>query len=155
MKRKIEFELDGLGLIEAIDSGATQGLWEGVDLIAKDARLRAPHKTGNLANSTQAEAPTGSLMSNDLTAIVASGAHYATFVEFGTGIHGPKQARIYPKTKKAMMWRGPQGKIFASSTAGMKAQPYLIPALEAQKEVVAQVIADAVEFEVESKLRSK
>ena len=154
MTRKISVELDIQDLAAAIDSGASQGLKEGADLIAADARLRAPHRTGHLANSTQAEHPTGSLMSGDLQAIVASGAPYATFVEFGTGIYGPKKQRIYPKTKKAMKWRGADGWIVRRSTKGMRAKPFLIPAMEANAEIVAQVIADAVEFEIESKFRS-
>ena len=154
MARKISFELDTQALIAAIDSGGSQGLKAGADLIAADARLRAPHRTGHLANSTQAEAPSGSLMNGDLQAIVASGAPYAVFVEFCTGIHGPKKQRIYPKTKKALSWEGPDGRITVRSTKGMAAKPFLVPAVEANAEIAAEVISDAIEFEVASKFQS-
>lgn len=54
---------------------------------------------------------------------VGTNLHYARYVEEGTGIYGPKNAKIVPKTAKALAWRsmgkrtGPGALLIAS---GMK-----------------------------------
>jgi len=80
------------------------------------------------------------------------GVGYARYVEFGTGIHGPRKQRIVPKNKPFMAWRvdtadggaggaqlrltgssrtrkgvGVAGWAYAKSTQGRRATPYLWP----------------------------
>ena len=147
MAIRIEFDPEGVRAIaNAIDAGALEGLDAAGDIIVADARERAPQATGQLVNSIQVtEQPTGSVLSGGATMTIGAGAPYATFVEFGTGIHGPKGTRIYPKTKKAMRWEGAGGYIFARSTAGMKAQPFMVPAVEENLDTIGEVVGDAID----------
>lgn len=150
--RHLKIEIDIPGLIRAIDDGTSAGLILGSNLVAADAKGRAPQRTGQLVASIRALPPEGKLSEGGITAIVSAGAPYALFVEFGTGLYGPRHQRIRPKRAKAMRWLGPGGDyIFARSTAGMQPRPYLIPALENNAEEVAEVIADAIGDAVEER----
>ena len=56
---------------------------------------------------------------------------YGAFVEYGTGLYGPKHQVITPKTAKVMAWKGSDGNmVFAASTKGMHAKPYFNPAVD-------------------------
>ena len=57
---------------------------------------------------------------------------YAKFLETGTGLFGPKRKRIFPKTKKYLVFPIVSGNtagewIRVKSTKGMKAQPMIKP----------------------------
>jgi hypothetical protein len=66
---------------------------------------------------------------------VGTNVEYAVFVHDGTGIYGPKGARIYPKTAKVLAWRTKSGrKMYATSVAGMKPNPFLADAVIAAKD---------------------
>jgi hypothetical protein len=43
--------------------------------------------------------------SRGVSAEVGTNKHYARYVEYGTGLYGPKGARIKPKTARALAWR--------------------------------------------------
>jgi len=149
-KPRIEFELDMKDLLAAFDRGGDRGIRAAADVIVAQARGKAPQRTGQLVNSIQAQPPEGSLTGGDLTLAIGAGAPYATFVEFGTGIHGPKQQRIYPTTKKALSWKGADGnRITVRSTQGMKAQPYLRPAVEENVDMIGNIIADSIDNELD------
>lgn len=65
---------------------------------------------------------------------VGSGLYYALWVHDGTGIHGPRGMRIYPKKAKFLHWKTKAGaSVFRRSTAGMKPNPYLKNALPSFK----------------------
>jgi hypothetical protein len=112
--------------------------------VIREATLRAPQKTRNLVHSLQYE-PIG-----ETSGRVTARADYAAYVEFGTGLYGPKHEKITPKAKMAMRWMGGAasafrltgsvrsgaagagaGYIFATSTKGMHPHPYLIPGARA------------------------
>ena len=78
-------------------------------------------------------------------ASVGTNVHYGPYVEYGTGIYGPRKRRIFPKTAKALSWiqrgrgsyvggkykaAGPGKRVTVRSIAGMKARPYMAPALQ-------------------------
>jgi hypothetical protein len=82
------------------------------------------------------------LVSRDGMFIVEVGTNvkYARWVHDGTGIYGPRQARIYPRTAKVMVFsprtsagqfipRKKRAVVFAKSTKGMKGRPFLKDAL--------------------------
>lgn len=56
---------------------------------------------------------------------------YASFVEFGTGMHSELAAphMIKPKTQAALHWSGPEGEFFASEVAGQYPKPFMRGAL--------------------------
>jgi len=56
---------------------------------------------------------------------------YAYFVEYGTGMYGPKKQWIYPKTQEAMAFELPDGtEIVRKRVKGQKKQPFMRPAIK-------------------------
>lgn len=121
--------------------------------VISEAQKLVPRKTGNLQRSIVPGEIT------DTSARVVVNAKYGLYVEKGTGVHGPKKRRIEPG--KVMHWQG-GGKakvrlsgrsrvrrgqslgddVFATSTQGAKAQPFLEPG--AKKAVEASGVADII-----------
>ncbi len=150
MPTEIKFELDIEDLLAAFDTGGHRGMEAAADEVVKQAKGKAPQRTGHLYASINRLPVEGTLLGGDLSVTIGAGAPYATFVEFGTGIHGPRKQRIYPKTKKAMKWRGGDGEwIVRRSTKGMKAQPYIRPAVEENEEMIGNLIADSIDNELD------
>lgn len=109
----------------------------------------APVKTSNLANSG-----TSDVNADGSVGTITFTAPYAGFVHRGTGLYGPHKTRIVsrkeitivPKTAKGLFWPGaahpvqmvrttkplfwPGMKHPVHSTAGMKANPFLLRAAE-------------------------
>lgn len=56
---------------------------------------------------------------------------HAQYLEYGTGIYGPKKQRIYPKTKKALAFGkdlgGGKKEFVFRSVAGMRPSPFIRP----------------------------
>ena len=76
--------------------------------------------------------------------LVGTNVNYALYVHEGTGLYGPKHARIYPRTAKVMVWPAKggskkfgkkkgkfKGRVVARSTKGMPGNPFLANALHA------------------------
>lgn len=124
--------------------------------VIHEAQALAPRKTGTLQRSIVP----GEL--TDTHATVVSGAPYSRYVEEGTGLYGPKHQRIDPG--KVMRWAGggsskvrltgrsrtKGGKavadvVFARSTKGSKAQPFLFPGARkaVEKAGLAQIVVKA------------
>lgn len=120
--------------------------------VVAEAQKRAPKKTGTLIRSIRVD----DVNEREQTATVRAGSTtgkigYAQYVEFGTGIYGPRRTPIVPVRRKALRFpragaatrlsgnltsaqqRAGGGFAFAKSVKGRKATPYLIPAV---KEVV-------------------
>lgn len=96
-------------------------------LIQSEARARVPVDTSHLWRSIEVE-----ILNDGLTAIIYVGAHYAIYVEFGTGIYavkgdGRKTPWAYPDPKGRVDEKG--NPIFIW-TRGMKAQPFWFDAVE-------------------------
>lgn len=91
----------------------------------------APMDTGQLRSSIVSYVD-----SSGLTGIVTATAPYALFVELGTGVRGEfptGMITIRPKNAKMLSWIDGNGRrVFAKvvHSPGMKAKPYLRPALE-------------------------
>lgn len=155
MKRNVKITIDVPGIIGAIDDGARDGLALGSNLVVNEAKTTAPHHTGLLANSIMALPPYGNLSEGQVSTMVSAGAPYAGYVEFGTGIYGPKGQRIFvePTRRKALRFPAPGGNGFFFSKGhyidGAKAQPFLIPAVDNNADAVAEIVADAVELAID------
>ncbi|MBT2680051.1 HK97 gp10 family phage protein [Bacillus sp. ISL-35] len=92
-------------------------------LIQSNARSLAPSDDGNLRKSIEVEIRDGGL-----TAVVTVSAHYAIYVEFGTGIYAVNgDGRQTPWT----YYSDKLGRFV--TTRGMRAQPYWYPAIEIGK----------------------
>jgi len=117
--------------------------------VVAEAQKRAPKKTGTLIRSIRVD----DVNEREQTATVRAGSTtgkigYAQYVEFGTGIYGPRRTPIVPVRRKALRFpragaatrlsgnltsaqqRAGGGYAFAKSVKGRKATPYLIPAVE-------------------------
>jgi hypothetical protein len=66
---------------------------------------------------------------------VGSDVRYARLVHDGTGIYGPRHARITPKRGRYLVFtpKGAQRRVFARSVAGMRPNAFLKDALSAAK----------------------
>lgn len=159
--------IDGLddlnARIAALRSGnaSRQLLLQMGNTVVAEAQKRAPKKTGTLIRSIRVD----DVNEREQTATVRAGSTtgkigYAQYVEFGTGIYGPRRTPIVPVRRKALRFpragaatrlsgnltsaqqRAGGGYAFAKSVRGRKATPYLIPAV---KDVVNRLgLADAI-----------
>lgn len=112
--------------------------------VVAEAKRKVPRKTGNLGRSIQPG------YVRDDEALVEVKANYAGFVEYGTGLYGPRHQKIVPKNARALHWKGggsskvrlsgrsrtKGGKaigddVFAMSVRGRKATPFVQPAVDA------------------------
>jgi hypothetical protein len=121
-------------------------------------KANVPHRTSSTSRSfhiTQLSENQALIEGNDV----------ALFLETGTGLHGPLHQRITPKQAKVLRWYGgpagsmrlsgrPRkgkagagaGAIFARSTAGMEARPYVQRSLdEASRQLGAPILGHIVE----------
>ena len=108
--------------------------------VQTDARLTAPHRTGNLQRSILMESD------NIGTAKVSAEAAYAGFVELGTAAHV-----ILPKNKKALMWPGAAHPVRSVNHPGTKANPFMERGVENATEEITTVfqgVADQIVMEL-------
>jgi len=133
-----------------VENGAKRGLILAGMLVAQRGSQKAPRKTGRLKRNISHGEPY--VIGDRRYAIdVGTNVEYAKAQEFGTGPY-----EIYPKTKRALAfdWLGaPAGMtpsksgkfIFAHvSHPGVKAQPYLRPALRESKGDIERLILKSV-----------
>lgn len=107
-------------------------------------KARCPVDHGRLRSSYTTQLAVGGVGGAPFRVVVGTNVDYAMFVEKGTGLYGPRHARIYPVRAKVMVFtprtRGPGGAlipraqrtvVFARSTRGMPAQPHIAPGFAA------------------------
>ncbi|ACV64905.1 hypothetical protein Dtox_4238 [Desulfofarcimen acetoxidans DSM 771] len=68
----------------------------------------------------------------EIVLYLAHGKEYGSYLETGTGIHGPqgKPYKIVPKDKKALFWTGAPHPVNEVLHPGMKAHPIIAPAID-------------------------
>lgn len=115
------------------------------------AREKAPHRTGTLQRSIQAEY-------SDLHGEVKVIEKYGLFIEQGTGIYGPehRMIEIRPRNKKALFWPGAAYPVKLVRQKGQRARPFFQPAItEAQVFIRAQFqqVADTIVRQIAEKAR--
>jgi hypothetical protein len=128
------FVVDGLedmveGLLPELDRQLDRAMVGAVDLVANEAKRRAPSKTGELTLSI-AGTVHGSFSSETLVGVVSAGAPHALAVEDGSRAHV-----IRPRFRRALrfaMGGGAGGFGYAKKVdhPGTAPQPFLEPALE-------------------------
>lgn len=81
---------------------------------------------------------------NELTLYLAHGMSYGTFLETGTGIHGPEGRPIIirPKNKKALFWDGADHPVKKVTNPGIKAKPIIGPTMETHYPRIKQTILE-------------
>lgn len=112
---------------EAIEADVKRIVVETANLLKAEAVARAPEDTTALKQSIEVH-----ILNDGLTAIVTVGAHYAIYVEFGTGIYAVKGngrktpwAYLDPKGRK-----DENGDPLWIWTRGMEAQPFWFPTIK-------------------------
>ena len=151
------FRLDSGAILDAIDQGAREGLDMATAFVANEAKSLAPQgETSHLKQSIGPGTSTGSYLQNTLRSSVTAGAPYASYVEFGTGERGespPASGQKYairPKNRKALRFAAPGGGgfVFVSGTIwhpGMRAKPYMRPAIANNVGRIEDLVAAAIE----------
>lgn len=104
-----------------VDDAVLAGLRNGGRIVQASAKRLCPVKTGQLRNSiTVTDIP------DEVGVEVGSNVEYAAYVEYGTGQQGD------PSVPHREDWNG------------MPPQPYLYPALDANKERIANEVKKAI-----------
>ena len=145
---KIDLHIAVKRLLHAIDDGIYDGLQLASQVVVVEAKKRAPQRTSNLVRSIQAGDVEGSLASGYEVTISAA-APYAAFIEFGT--KGPY--RVEPRRRLALRWANPAGGgwLFSKghNVPGMKARPFLQPAVDENADRLANIVAQAINNQVD------
>lgn len=142
-----------------VENGTKNGLLLAGDLVAQRATRKAPIDTGRLKRAITRSNPKKK-GSNWIITVGVFKVKYARAQEFGSGLHATrrpkKKIKIVPNKKQALAFKWPNapsslkpsksGKhIFLSVMhPGVKAQPYLRPALEESQEDITKIIGNAV-----------
>ena len=136
---------------------AWRGLGKVMELARQKARDNAPELSGRLKGSKggmgqiRFELENGTVIRGTLLATSrdpVTGVDYAVFVHEGTGLHGPKKARIKPKKARVLVWLTKPGLprpktpaqwkeyrrkdlvVYARSTKGQKPNRFLLKGLK-------------------------
>lgn len=153
----VEIEIDAAdiiatltGLVTALDDTSRDAMTLSMDIVAAEARTRAPVSPGSAADGGLVDGSgfmrrsigtgtvEGSLTAGTLAGVVSASAPYALHVEYGTKAH-----EYGPRKKKAMRWAsngGRNGWAFAKwvKHPGTAAQPFLRPALASSHGAIVQ-----------------
>jgi HK97 gp10 family phage protein len=80
------------------------------------------------------------------TVLIGTNVEYAPYVEYGTGLEGPKNQPIVitPKNKKALFWKGADHPVKKVVSPGMPAQPFLRRGFELTKKEVPEIFAKVI-----------
>jgi HK97 gp10 family phage protein len=152
---EVKIEFDAEGILNAIDEGARVGLNQAAGEVVDEAKKRAPHRIGTLRESINHLPPEGSYLQDTLSVTVGAGAPHAAWIEYGTGLHGPlhKTYPIDPVNGDWLRWPDPMGDgfIFAQHVdhPGMRAQPFLTPAINENLERITELVGDGIELWIE------
>ena len=102
------------------------------------AKELAPRATSVLASSIQAEVP------SDERGRVYTEVKYAPYLEFGTGIYGPRKTPIVPVRAKYLVFKGKNGQIVrAKSVKGVKAVQYMKRSFDFVKDKSGEFLREA------------
>jgi len=119
-KLELKYDRSALDRLLEVDEDAANRIAERVTELAI---MNAPVRDGTLRRSIRWES------FQEHTGVFTE-CGYGAYVELGTGLFGPQHRRITPRTKRVLAWKDRKGKWhYARSVRGMRARPYLAPAL--------------------------
>ena len=122
----------GLRLLLESPEGATgRELARKARRVETRAKQLCPVDTGRLRSSIFSGV---SRWDGRLVGVCGTNVKYAPYVELGTGIYGPRRSPIVPRSARLLRWTDKGGDVhFARSVRGMRARPFLRPALAAAR----------------------
>lgn len=102
----------------AVDGSLQKGVKEAGRIVLEIEKIEAPVGTGKLRREIE-------FVYKPISAMVYPKMDYAVYVNFGTGLFGPKNSLIYPKKAKLLRWKSGGKYVYARYTRGMKANPFV------------------------------
>lgn len=142
----VQVTLNGAALRSLAIAAAEKDLRVRANRVLNAARRLVPRDTSRLGNSLTISYLTGP--GGEPVARIGSNLPYAIYVHEGTGLYGPKNALIRPRTATVLRWpninnsgsgrrryKGGATNAFVYSmwSRGMKGTPYLLDALDAAR----------------------
>ena len=127
MSNKLFIKLDKIR-----DFDVTKPLTKAGLLVEREARMNCPVNTGNLRSSITSEVEGN-------TATIGTNVEYAPYVEFGTGLFAKNGDG---RQDVPWVYRDDEGNYH--STSGMKPQPYLLPALDDNRDAIKDIFNEAI-----------
>lgn len=113
-----------------------KALGDACAIVEADAKKRAPKDTGELRRSITSEIEaTGSTING----VVYTPLEYAPYIEYGTGLFAANGGG-----RQDVPWNYQDDKGNWHSTNGMKPNPFLIPALDDNREQIIKILEGAL-----------
>jgi len=162
-KGRKSFKLDWFGddLTRAVDSAGEPALWAAGQVLKREARERAPVKTGEMRNSMYVETTQrtdyrkgkrdrryGRLRpKSEKIVLVAAAAWYSNLLEDSGAV-----AHVIPRKRRngqKVLYIPGIGYRTSANHPGMKRKPFLSEALEANRERIGQEVAKVVKAKID------
>lgn len=138
MGNRVKVEIDGLDEVlkhfesmRGVTTDVTDAVNQSTLAVEAQAKALAPVDTGNLRSSVHAVPAT--VGEYAIIGRVAAATEYAAYVEFGTGQRGSGSG--HPKADRVS---------YDAEWAGMKAQPYMYPALNMNRQKIVKNIKSVI-----------
>lgn len=122
------------GIIEVND--LENAMKKAVLLVEREAKMKAPKGTGDLARSITSKVETSG---SEVEGTVFTPLFYAPYVEYGTGLFAEAG-----NGRKDVPWHYQDDAGEWHTTSGMKPQPFMRPALDENREQILRILAEDV-----------
>lgn len=113
-----------------------QAMAKAVLLVEREAKMKAPRGTGDLARSITSKVETSG---NEVEGTVFTPLEYAPYVEYGTGLFAEDG-----NGRKDVPWHYQDDEGNWHSTSGQKPQPFMRPALDENREQILLILKGAL-----------
>lgn len=121
----------------ASDEAIMRGIQKACVRVEVDAKVNCPVDDGTLRASITHE-----LKPSELKGVVGTGVEYAPYVEFGTGVYSSKGGG------RGTPWSYQDASGAWHTTVGQRPQPFMLPALEDNRDKIIKDIKDSVKQEL-------
>ena len=113
-----------------------QAMAKAVLLVEREAKMKAPRGTGDLARSITSKVETSG---GEVEGTVFTPLYYAPYVEYGTGLFAEDG-----NGRKDVPWHYQDDEGEWHSTSGQKPQPFMRPALDENREQILLILKGAL-----------
>lgn len=113
-----------------------RGMAKAVLLVEREAKMKAPRDTGDLARSITSKVETSG---GEVEGTVFTPLYYAPYVEYGTGLFAEDG-----DGRKDVPWNYQDDEGNWHSTSGQKPQPFMRPALDENREQILLILKGAL-----------
>lgn len=124
--------IDGLVDTQKLEKGMAKA----VLLVEREAKMKAPRDTGDLARSITSKVETSG---GEVEGTVFTPLYYAPYVEYGTGLFAEDG-----DGRKDVPWNYQDDEGNWHSTSGQKPQPFMRPALDENREEILRILKGAL-----------